>query len=138
MSKSSFVVLVTGGRDFDERAFVFGVLDAIHATRGPIGVVVHGGARGADSIAGEWANDRGTSTAAIPAQWEKHGRAAGPKRNQAMVDLVVSWHELGDEVVVVAFPGGAGTADCVRRAREAGFDVLEASPGELFPEEEFA
>jgi hypothetical protein len=50
------------------------------------------------------------------ADWNTHGRAAGPIRNQRMLDEV-------KPELVVAFPGGRGTADMVRRAREAGVNV---------------
>ena len=50
----------------------------------------------------------------MPADWTKHGKAAGPIRNQKMLD------ECPD--LVVAFPGGKGTADMVRRAMKAGID----------------
>jgi hypothetical protein len=50
------------------------------------------------------------------AQWKKHGRAAGPIRNQRMLDK-------GKPDLVVAFPGGRGTADMIRRAERAGVPV---------------
>jgi hypothetical protein len=53
-----------------------------------------------------------------PADWAKHGRAASPIRNQQMLDE-------GRPNLVVAFPGGRGTADMVRRARSAGVEVIE-------------
>ena len=52
-----------------------------------------------------------------PAQWGKFGDAAGPIRNAKMLE-----EELD---LVVAFPGGAGTADMVRRSKKAGFKVME-------------
>lgn len=58
----------------------------------------------------------------------KHGRAAGPIRNQQMLDE-------GKPHLVVAFPGGTGTADMVRRAQAAGVLVLV---GEAKPESEGA
>jgi len=58
----------------------------------------------------------GVKTFAIPARWAKHGKAAGPKRNQAMLNHVIDR--------VAAFPGGKGAADMVRRTRLAGVEVL--------------
>jgi hypothetical protein len=52
------------------------------------------------------------------AQWKKHGRAAGPIRNQRMLDE-------GKPDLVVAFPGGRGTADMIRRAERAGVPVQQ-------------
>ena len=54
-----------------------------------------------------------------PADWKRYGRGAGPARNQAM--LV----EFNPQLLV-AFPGGKGTADMVRRAQKAGVRVEEA------------
>lgn len=53
-----------------------------------------------------------------PADWVRLGRAAGPVRNQLMI-------EQGKPDLVVAFPGNFGTADCVRRAKAAGVPVME-------------
>ena len=110
-------VLVCGGRKYDNGIRLYGVLGKLHRTRG-IAVVIQGGADGADTLAVKWAMANGVNTITYAAEWDKHGRAAGPKRNQAMVD-----RESPD--LVVAFPGGRGTADMVRRARAAGIEVSE-------------
>jgi hypothetical protein len=60
----------------------------------------------------------GVPVSAHPADWFSHGKAAGPIRNQEMLAMEAP-------ALVVAFPGGRGTADMVRRARKAGVDVLE-------------
>jgi SLOG family YspA-like protein len=110
-------VLVCGGRDFGDAAFVMDTLNRLHAQK-PIAMVIHGGALGADTAAGLWAFGRGIDNRAFPAEWTAQGRSAGPRRNQRMVNE-------GKPDLVVAFPGGRGTADMVRRARKAGIDVLE-------------
>jgi len=111
-------VLVCGGRDFRDSGLVRRVLDLVHRD-GTIGLVIHGDASGADRLSGGWADLRGVPVEKHPADWRKHGRAAGPIRNAEM---------LGSRPdLVVAFPGGRGTADMVRRARTAGIDVLEVS-----------
>lgn len=110
-------VLVCGGRDYADVDRVKQALDETHAKR-PITWLVHGGARGADTIAGKWALLRGIPTSEHFADWAKHGRAAGPIRNQQMLDA-----EKPD--LVIAFPGGRGTANMVRLAKQAGVEVLE-------------
>lgn len=93
-------------------------LDAFHVgPRGPIKLVIHGGAQGADTMAGEWAQSRGIACMAFAANWATEGRAAGPIRNKRMLDEV-------SPNVVVAFPGGRGTANMVGQARDRGFEVL--------------
>lgn len=110
-------VLVCGGRDFDDYSKVCEVLDGIDQGH-VITQIVHGAARGADRLANQWAFARGVPVNAFAANWESEGRAAGPIRNQRMLDL-------GKPDLVVAFPGGRGTADMVSRARAAGVEVRE-------------
>jgi hypothetical protein len=86
-------------------------------------LLLHGGARGADAAIGRAAQQLGWSSAVMPAQWERHGRAAGPIRNrellQQAIAKAVAHTSPGSiaSVLVVAFPGGAGTASLVREAR---------------------
>lgn len=110
-------VLVCGGRDFTNVAYIWTKLDRLHAEH-PITHLIHGGARGADTIAGDWAKTKpGIERYVCRADWEKHGKAAGPKRNARMLEWKPD--------LVVAFPGGRGTADMVRRSKEAGVEVKE-------------
>ena len=78
-----------------------------------------GGARGVDSIAEDWAVVHWVQHKIYPADWAAHGHAAGPIRNQQMLD------EGAPVDMVVAFPGGKGTADMVRRASAAKIATLE-------------
>ena len=110
-------VLICGGRDFDDRALVGKTLTP---RRADITEIIHGAARGADTLADEWAQVWGIPSRAFPALWRRHGRAAGPIRNQRMLDE-------GKPDLVIAFPGGKGTADMVERARGAGVAVQEIS-----------
>lgn len=81
-------------------------------------VVIHGGARGADYLAGEIARQAGVRVIVCPADWSTHGAAAGPIRNQAMLDDHAP-------TLVLAAPGGDGTNDMVRRARRAGIPIID-------------
>lgn len=111
-------VLICGGRNYSDVLALFKQMDRIDREVRQISVVIHGNARGADTIAGRWAVARGKDCKFFPADWSKHGRAAGPIRNQRMIDE-------GKPDLVVAFPGGRGTADMVGRARAAGIEVIE-------------
>ena len=106
--------LVCGGRDYRDKDYLWNVLDGY----GPpeITEIISGMAKGADIMAAEWAERFGFSLHKFPADWEKHGKAAGPIRNQKMLDI-------GKPDVVIAFPGGRGTADMIRRAQKAGIKV---------------
>ena len=109
--------LVTGGRNFADRDFLFATLDRLHAEH-HFTLLIHGDARGADRLAGEWAQDRGIDVLACPADRKRHGRAAGPKRNRQMLA------EKPD--LVVAFPGDSDTRHMVIIADEAGVKVVYA------------
>ncbi len=113
-------VLVCGGRDYGNVTHVAQELSRIHRSRG-IAVVIQGGAAGADQIARTWAEHNGINSITYAAEWDKHGRAAGPMRNQAMLE-----RETPD--LVVAFPGGRGTEDMIRRAKAAGVEVEICRP----------
>lgn len=117
-------VLVCGGRNFGDYINLKAVLDSINADRG-IDMVIHGGASGADKLASQWVVDTRLSgndgrlimRVSFPANWRDHGKSAGPIRNQKMIDQ-------GNPDLVIAFPGGRGTADMVARARKAGIEVM--------------
>jgi len=92
-------VIVAGGRDFNDRDLLFSTLDGMF-TYGddmlPSGVeIVSGAARGADSLAIDWAVVNWVPLKEFPANWAKYGRAAGPIRNREMAEyadeLVAFW-----------------------------------------------
>lgn len=121
-------VIVCGGRDFTDEDAVFGALDLYVAPGRDI--VIQGGAGGADRLAREWCRQRLCRYENYPADWTTHGRAAGPIRNQQMIDE-------GRPTKVIAFPGGRGTADMIRRARAAGIAIyhrLPATPSKGTPD----
>ena len=103
-------------------------------------LLLHGGARGADAAIGAAAQQLGWSSLVMPAQWERHGRAAGPIRNRELLEQAItravahSSPRCPVSVLVVAFPGGAGTASLVREARRMAsrspvpIAVVEVSP----------
>jgi hypothetical protein len=109
-------VLVTGGRVFDSRDLLIEAMDRLHEECG-ITTLIHGAAKGADTLAGGWAESRGIEVIACPADWRRYHRAAGPIRNKQM--LVEHKPDL-----VVAFPGSTGTAHMVAIAEKAGVEVI--------------
>lgn len=110
-------VLVSGGRSYDNRDVVYTTLDTI-LKRHKIEQLIHGGARGADELAAEWAVSRNISVACFPANWYKYGKGAGSIRNKQMLDE-------GHPDIVVAFPGGKGTANMIKLSEAAGVKVLK-------------
>lgn len=109
-------ILVTGGRNYANVRLLTRTLDDLAQHRA-IAVIIHGNAPGADSLAAEWARLAHVPVEAYPADWRR-GKGAGPERNARMLAE-------GKPDLVVAFPGGRGTADMVRRARAAGVRVVE-------------
>jgi hypothetical protein len=109
-------VLVCGGRLYNDIRRAHEELAGLR----PIHCIIAGGAAGADTIAERWAKLHNVPCELYLADWQTHGRAAGPKRNAAM--LAQSHPD-----IVLAFPGGRGTADMVRRAKHAGVRVIEVT-----------
>lgn len=107
-------VLVCGGRDYRQPQRVYDALSSLDG----VSLVIEGGARGADCFAAEWADKTETPHQQFVADWKAHGRAAGPIRNKRMLDE-------GKPDLVLAFPGGRGTANMMRQARDRGVRVVE-------------
>jgi predicted Rossmann-fold nucleotide-binding protein len=112
-------ILVCGGRTFDDDVLMYEQLDKVIASLNePVDVIISGHAKGADQLGEEYAKDRNLETEVYPAKWNKYGKSAGYKRNMQM--LVE-----GKPDLVVAFPGGIGTAMMVKIAIDAGVNVLD-------------
>ena len=122
-------VIVCGGRDYDNPSLVSHIIDYVWDSMNNYGdlTIATGECQGgADLFARQFAEKMShwVKYVGYPAEWEAHGKAAGPIRNA---------HMLSDfkPDLVVAFPGGKGTADMVRKAQEAGVTVMLV--GKNFP-----
>jgi hypothetical protein len=118
------VLTVAGGRNFHDMAAAFAKLDSIHLDRsgswplhgaGKSGIarIVSGGSPGADTLAAQYAAQRGLPLTVFPADWQSHGRKAGMLRNSQMVAAAT---------MVLAFWDGVspGTADTIAKTIAAG------------------
>ena len=115
-------ILVTGSRDWPYAQVVYDELSRIAQEHGNITVVEGACPTGSDQFAHVWVKDQqfsGSDTVGErhPADWAKHGKAAGPLRNQEMVDLGA------DLCLVFCLNSSRGTLDCARRAQAAGIRV---------------
>jgi len=115
-------VLVCGGRNYHNRDMVNTILNQAHADRN-FTALIHGAAMGADRLGFWWAlaHQRGYPAFEIlgfPADWERYGGSAGAIRNSQML-------KEGQPDLVIAFPGGRGTADMIEKARRHGIEVAE-------------
>lgn len=105
-------VLVCGGRDYNDYEELDKVLNKVFSSYG-ISCIIEGDAKGADKLAGQWADKNNIPKLVFPADWKTHGKAAGHIRNKQM--LVE-----GTPDIIIAFPGGNGTANMRMQASEAG------------------
>lgn len=107
-------IIVTGSRHYDRYDRVLYTLLPYHTGTHTL---VHGAAPGLDTLAARAAEELKWEVEAHPADWGVVGPAAGPARNQLMVNLGAD--------LCIAFPlkGSKGTWDCVKRAHEAGISV---------------
>lgn len=121
----SLRILVTGSRDFRDinlakRALVWAA--NVAGVENPADVtVVHGNARGADSVLAEVAASFECVIEAHPAKWDELGKRAGIVRNCEMVDLGA------DVCLAFPLPGSRGTFHCMRETEKAGIPVVNCT-----------
>ena len=106
-------VIVTGGRDYQDKETLERILNILNPE-----LVIQGGASGADRLAFNWALGCNVDYGTFEANWDLHGKSAGPIRNREML-------KANPNAIVVAFPGGKGTANCVSEAIKLGMIVLK-------------
>jgi hypothetical protein len=113
-------VLVCGGRNYNDYETFDTEISHVCAEAYEGGwyppVFISGAAGGADTLMIDWAARNSFECLEFPALWKTYGRRAGPMRNQQMIDE-------GKPGMVIAFPGGRGTADMIERARKANIPV---------------
>jgi len=107
-------VLVCGSRHFQDYKLLKDILDARDIT-----TIIHGAARGADSLAGRYGRETGKDVQDFPADWNKYGRSAGPIRNSEML-------KRGNPDCVIAFrgPNSRGTQNMIDQSKKAGIEVV--------------
>lgn len=130
-------ILVTGSREFgrihEHEAAHIRLMDHAlhtalawcvthHGTDADL-LIVHGGARGADTLVAQWAATHHIRCEAVPARWDLYGKAAGPRRNAEMLEKYTP-------DLVLGFPLGdtksksRGTYHCMNLARQQGRRVI--------------
>lgn len=128
-------VLIFGGRDFNDQNLMMNTLNNFYTFNGPITFIIHGDAKGADTLGKHFArNWLGVPDLPFPAAWKdlsapgavvKEGKygpynaVAGHQRNQRMIDE-------GKPDWGIMMPGGTGTADMKARLDKAGIPVWDA------------
>ena len=115
-----YYLLIAGSRTFNDRE----TFDKIVAEYMPAGaaetVIVEGGAKGADTMARDFARENGMNFSEFKPKWSKYGKAAGPFRNVEMIEFVREHGEaeLGGSALFFWDGKSRGTAQCIREARK--------------------
>lgn len=107
-------VVVCGSRTWTDRKLIRDRLADL-----PSGTeVITGAARGADTLADNYAREHGLNRVIFPANWTGDGRAAGPMRNRRMLDM-------GPDLVIAFRADGEsrGTDDMIEECRKRGIPV---------------
>lgn len=134
------IAVITGGRDRTPTLFELEQLAEVFVRR-DVTVMRHGDCRGTDKAVAAWVKARKLAEVeAWPADWDKLGPSAGPRRNRRMLDgeallpkvmqlpaleaVTVNTAETRPPAsVLIHFRGGTGTADCTAAALERGVPV---------------
>lgn len=118
------IVCVTGGRMYEDLATIAEVLSRVAMMFGTFEALIHGAARGTDTIAAKWAAHWAIPVRPFPvsdAEW-KRDSGAGHKRNLTMLNQRPD--------IVVAFPGGGGTKNMERETKRAGYRLEPSAVSE--------
>lgn len=136
-AQGPIVLVCTGGRSLLwPLARIEAQLLAVAAGR-PVAALFHGACRGADALVDQAARRLGWPLRPMPARWSAHGASAGPIRNGAMLRAAAALAAglpVPARVLLLALPGGRGTAHCVelaeRLSRQQGLPIAVARIGE--------
>ena len=117
--------IICGGRGFTDAVMFDAAMSDLMRLKGCPDRIVHGDYRGADKLADKWGKRMALDVIPEPADWGSYGHAAGPIRNKKMLTYKPD--------LVVAFPGGTGTANMIMQAKAAdpAVDVAEVKAGAL-------
>lgn len=80
--------------------------------------VISGAAQGVDLLGERWAQDRGICVRSFPADWERYGRGAGPRRNEEMACV-------GEALIALPCAHSKGTKDMIERARRHRLKIFQ-------------
>lgn len=110
-------IALTGGMDFNDYQFIWDLLDKVH-TKHPDMVLIHGKSpKGAEFIAGKWADTRKVPQIGFAPDWTRHGKSAPFKRNDAILDIL--------PIGVIVFPGTGIQDNLADKARKLGIKLFD-------------
>lgn len=124
-------VLVTGSRHWTNKVILW---KALYDVEPDISIIVHGGAKGADTLASNFAKYFGIEERCYPAKWDLYGRSAGKNRNLEMLFKENLLDNPIDLVLAFPLPQSKGTYHMIRIADQAGIPVQLFDDPECFKE----
>jgi hypothetical protein len=105
------ILIISGSRDFDDYDLMCQKLKQLEDGLEVVTEVVCGGAKGADSLGKQWADEHDVPVKMMLAQWSKNGKAAGPIRNREMAEYA--------EALMAFWDGDSpGTKNMINTMRE--------------------
>jgi hypothetical protein len=127
-----YKILVCGSRDIREYEFICSKMDFLISRRDKSSItIIHGAQKsfdkhleinyGADYLAGQWCKSKNIRQIPFPADWDQHGKSAGPIRNSEML-------KQEPNAFVAFFKKGSanrGTTDIVGKLKKAGVQGRE-------------
>ena len=122
------IAIICGGRDYQDSQTLNNTRDQLHSEL-TFTTIIHGAAKGADSLAGRWAKSTGIRVQEFPARWNHHDPRCGPRCRQAQYCRRAGFRRNeqmlteGQPDIVIAFPGGRGTQGMIDLARNANVPV---------------
>lgn len=121
------VLTITGSRTYNNASeFAKMIKELEEQTGKKVVMIQQGGARGADSIARQYAFDNGLSSNQYDADWTGKGLKAGVVRNSTMLKGLMSHEYAGNEKIVMAIYDGEvsrGTSDMLKKSMLAGINT---------------
>ena len=125
VSSRQLLIVAGGGRELSWSSTRIASALLSHSQGRSVLRLLHGGARGADTAIGGACERLGWSVEILHPQWSRYGRAAGPLRNRQLLQRACQLATTAPwpghpplAVLVLAFPGGRGTASLVAQARQ--------------------
>lgn len=113
-------VIIAGSRHFNHyetfKPKVVQALKEFGITKTDQLIVVSGRARGTDRMGERFANELGIEGVGFPADWNTHGKGAGPIRNRQMA-------EYATHLIAFQWDNSRGTANMIKQAKQLGLKV---------------